>query len=284
MSKSYALMVHEASATLKRICSNLPRFVVVLGSGFGDFAKRLEVEQAIEFKDIDYFKSAVVSGHTGRIVIGRFSGRRLLCVQGRLHYYEGHSMEEVTFPFRVFASSGAQSFLLTNASGSLHPEWSSGDLMLLTDHINLMGVNPLRGPNEESWGPRFLDCSEVYHRDLNDRIIQSAKRAGMVLRSGVYAALSGPTYESPAEVKMLQRLGADAIGMSTVPEALALHHSGKVVGAISCLSNLASGLSRQPLSHEEVLVVGRRSEERFANLFAEFCKTEGGYFEETQSP
>jgi purine-nucleoside phosphorylase len=199
-------------------------------------------------------------------VIGKVDAVPLLAMQGRVHYYEGYSLEEVTFPIRTFNLLGVKTLILTNASGGINVQLSQGTLMVISDHLNLMGDNPLRGPNEERFGPRFPDMSAVYAHDLQELVVEEAKEINADVRRGVYGALSGPSYETPAEIHMLRSLGADAVGMSTVPEAIVARHMGMEVLGISCITNLAAGISDEPINHEEVMATGDRVRETFAQL------------------
>lgn len=262
--------IEEARNEILKRCSSFPRSLIVLGSGLGSLLSEMEIETEIPFEEIPHFKKATVTGHSGKLVVGKLGNARVACLQGRLHYYEGYSMEEVVFPFRVLAQSGVELFFLTNASGGIHPEMNPGDLMLVSDHLNCMGSNPLIGPNEDKLGPRFPDMSRVYDSELGKILLKIAANQNVSLRQGVYAGVHGPSYETPAEVRMMRTLGADVIGMSTVPEAIALNHMGKKVIAISCITNLAAGVSQGTLDHEEVLVAAKKVQKSFGNLVKEF--------------
>jgi len=250
-------------------CSSLrPVTGIVLGSGLGDFANSLDEAVAIPYSDIPHFKRVSVPGHAGRLVLGKAAGAPVAVLQGRYHYYEGHDIADVVFPVRVLARLGVRQVLLTNAAGGIGSHLAAGDLMLIRDHLNLMGVNPLHGENDERLGPRFPDMSLVYDAELREIVADDMKRMKIAVKSGVYAALSGPSYETPAEIQMLARLGADAVGMSTVPEAIAARHMGARVVAISCISNLAAGISKRPLSHEEVTATADRVKGLFSALLS----------------
>lgn len=239
-----------------------PRVGLVLGSGLGGFADALEDARVVPYSSIPGMPVSEVAGHAGNLCLGTLGGVPVACLQGRVHLYEGHPVRRVVFGVRLLAKLGCQVVLLTNAAGGVHSALRPGDLMVLTDHINLLGQNPLVGPAGDE-GPRFLDQTRAYDQELHDLAHRAGEESGVGLASGVYAALLGPTYETPAEVRMLRVLGADAVGMSTVPEVIALRHLGVRVGAISCITNLAAGLSPEPLSHEEVGAVAERSRERF---------------------
>jgi purine-nucleoside phosphorylase len=242
------------------------RVALVLGSGLGAFADDLEDAESIPYEEVPGFARPTVEGHSGRLVLGRVGGAEVAVMQGRFHFYEGYSLEEVTFPVRVLALLGVKSLVLTNAAGGLNNSLKQGALMLISDHLNLMGANPLRGPNDERFGPRFPDMSEVYDRAYQEIAIQEAHALEVELRRGVYAALSGPTYETPAEIRMLRALGADAVGMSTVPESIVARHAGLKVLGISCITNLAAGVLDRPIDHAEVIETGERVRETFSAL------------------
>ena len=209
---------------------------------------------------------AAARGHAGRLVIGKIDGIPVLAMQGRVHYYEGYSLEEVTFPIRTFGLLGIKTLVLTNASGGINVELTQGALMVISDHVNLMGVNPLRGPNDERFGPRFPDMSAVYAPALQELVVEEAKAIGVEVRRGIYGALTGPSYETPAEIHLLRNLGADAVGMSTVPEAIVARHMGLEVLGISCITNMAAGISDEPINHEDVMATGNRVRETFTAL------------------
>jgi purine-nucleoside phosphorylase len=242
------------------------RVAVVLGSGLGAFADELEDAQAVPFDEIPGFARPTVEGHAGRLVFGRVAGVAVAAMQGRFHFYEGYTLEEVTFPVRALALAGVRSLLLTNAAGGLNESYRQGSLVVIEDHLNLMGVSPLRGPNDERFGPRFPDMTAVYDREYSEAAREEASAMGLELPGGVYAALSGPAYETPAEIRMLRLLGADAVGMSTVPEALVARHMGLRVLCISCITNMAAGVLDQPINHEEVIETGQRVRETFGEL------------------
>jgi purine-nucleoside phosphorylase len=243
-----------------------PRIALVLGSGLGAFADEFDDAVAIPYSEIPGFKQSTVPGHEGRLVIGSVDSVPVVAMQGRVHYYEGYSLEEVTFPIRTFKLLGIKTLILTNASGGINVELGQGTLMVLSDHVNLMGDNPLRGPNDERFGPRFPDMTAVYARDLQEFVVEEAKTIGVDVRRGIYGALSGPSYETPAEIHLLRNLGADAVGMSTVPEAIVARHMGLEVLGISCITNMAAGISDEPINHEEVMATGDRVRDIFALL------------------
>ncbi len=249
--------IREAADFIASRTGTSPAVALVLGSGLSDLAEAVEGGVAIPYQDIPHFPVSGVSGHAGRLRLGRLRGRETAVFQGRVHAYEGFPLPQVVFPVRVAAWLKAETVVLTNAAGGIGEDLSPGDLMLITDHLNLIGANPLAGPNLDAFGPRFPDMSEVYDRGLRETALAKAEALGIPLAQGVYAAMPGPSYETPAEIRMLKALGADAVGMSTVPEAVAARHAGMKVLAFSMISNLAAGLSGSPLSHEEVLATGK---------------------------
>lgn len=243
-----------------------PTIGLVLGSGLGDFADTLEDAVRISYRDIPHFPVTTAPGHSGTLVIGKKSGRVVAALQGRLHYYEGHSMQTLTLPIRVFAAIGIKNLILTNAAGGSNPGYAPGTLMLIRDHINFSGANPLIGPNLDAFGPRFPDVTDLYNTGLRAAVKDIAAKAGIHLEEGVYMMFTGPNYETPAEVRMAQILGADAVGMSTAPEALVAGHCGMKVLGISCITNQAAGISGQKLDHAEVVEIAARVHDTFQRL------------------
>jgi purine-nucleoside phosphorylase len=239
---------------------------VVLGSGLGGFADDFEDAVAIPYEDIPGFVRSTAQGHAGRLVVGKIDQVPILAMQGRVHFYEGYTMEEVTFAIRTFKLLGIKTIVLTNAAGGINVQLSQGALMVISDHLNLMGVNPLRGPNDERFGPRFPDMSAVYSPALQEIVIEEARTLEIELRRGIYAALSGPNYETPAEIHLLRNCGADAVGMSTVPEAIVARQMDMEVLGISCITNMASGISDEPINHDEVIETGNRARSTFTQL------------------
>jgi purine-nucleoside phosphorylase len=254
-----------ARAVRERAKTDVP-VAIVLGSGLGGFAEELSEATAIPYDQIPGFARATVEGHAGRLVIGKAGDSLVVAQQGRFHFYEGYSLEDVTFPIRVLKLLGVRTLILTNASGALNMEYAPGSLMVITDHINLMGVNPLIGPNDERFGPRFPDLTNVYSPELQDIVLHEAEAMNLEMRRGVYAALTGPSYETPAEIHMVRGLGADAVGMSTVPEAIVARHMGIQVVGISCITNLAAGVTDRPVDHTQVIAIGERIRESFTEL------------------
>jgi purine-nucleoside phosphorylase len=239
---------------------------IVLGSGLGAFAEDLTEATEVRYDEIPGFARATVQGHAGRLVIGKAGDVTVAAMQGRFHFYEGYSLEEVTFPIRVLKLLGVRTVVLTNAAGTLKIEFTPGSLMVISDHLNLLGDNPLRGANDERFGPRFPDLSSVYARRLQDIVLDEAKAMGLEVRRGIYAALSGPSYETPAEIHMIRTLGADAVGMSTVPEAIVARHMDMQVVGISCITNLAAGVSDKPIDHSQVMAIGEGVRGDFTTL------------------
>jgi purine-nucleoside phosphorylase len=273
-SKSRKPGPEAAAAQWSRITRLRPRLAVVLGSGFQSALSRLRVEAEISFKKTRGFAQPGVPGHAGRVVFGFFGDVPVCLLSGRLHFYEGHTMEQVTFPVRAVAAFGVRELLLTNAVGGINPRFRPGDFMAVTDHINLMGVSPLRGL--QALGPeRFVDLTHAYDERLTGIVRQAAKRAKARLHSGVYLAVCGPNYETPAEIGAFARLGADAVGMSTVPEVIVARHCGLAVCAVSCITNLAATKGNALLSHADVLAAGERVKETSAALVDQFVKLHG---------
>jgi purine-nucleoside phosphorylase len=239
---------------------------IVLGSGLGAFAEELSEATTIPYSEIPGFAHTTVEGHAGRLVIGKAGDVPIAAMQGRFHFYEGYSLEEVTFPIRVLKLLGVRTLVLTNAAGALNVEFAPGSLMVISDHINLLGANPLTGPNDDRFGPRFPDLTLVYAAELQNIVIEEAHAMGMEMRRGIYAALSGPSYETPAEIHMVRTLGADAVGMSTVPEAIVARHMDMRVIGISCITNLAAGVSNRPIDHSQVMAIGEGVRAQFTEL------------------
>ena len=258
--------IKAAAAYIKDRIQQLPTVGLVLGSGLGDFADTLENPIRIPYSDIPDFPQPTVEGHSGAFVFGTKQGKSVVALQGRLHYYEGFTQQEITLPIRVLAAIGVKTLLLTNAAGGVNLGFQPGDLMLLSDHINYSGANPLIGPNLAEFGPRFPDMSDLYTKSLRIAIKEKAAEAGIALQEGVYAMYSGPNYETPAEIRMFRTMGADAVGMSTVPEALVAGHSGLQVIGISCITNMAAGVLPVKLNHAEVVETAAKVHDLFHKL------------------
>lgn len=269
----------EAAEFIKSSYISPVETAIVLGSGLGAFAEELDGAVRIPYESIPHFSRSTVEGHAGQLILGEVGGIPVAVQQGRFHYYEGYSMEQVTFPMRAFGRLGVKNVILTNAAGSLNTDMVPGSLMLISDHLNCLGVNPLRGPNEGRFGPRFPDMTAVYDKEFQEITVEEAnaiarercdsgqdRKLTDFLHRGVYCALSGPTYETPAEIHMYRLLGADAVGMSTVPEAVAARHQGMKVLGISCITNFGAGMTSEAINHEEVMETGARVAEVFKDL------------------
>lgn len=246
-----------------------PKVGLILGSGLGVLADEIEQSVKIKYTDIPGFPESTVEGHAGQLVIGELQGLPVLAMQGRFHYYEGYGLDKVTFPVRVMKELGIETVVVTNAAGGINSSFSPGDLMLITDHINNVGANPLIGPNDQEYGVRFPDMSTAYNGQLREMAKKAAAKLAFSLKEGVYVWNSGPSYETPAEIRMLQKLGGDAVGMSTVPEVIIARHANMNVLGISCISNMAAGIMDQPLSHDEVMETTERVKEQFLSLIKE---------------
>ncbi|AHI07334.1 purine nucleoside phosphorylase [Bdellovibrio bacteriovorus W] len=262
--------LQETISYIRNQTAAKPRVGIVLGSGLGAFVKEVEIECTLPYKDIPHFSPPTVEGHSGNLIFGKVEGQSIAILQGRNHYYEGHSMENVVFPTRTLAMLGIESLMLTNSAGGMGDDMQAGDFMIIDDHINLMGTNPLMGPNIKELGPRFPDMTEAYDKKLIAQMEQVLLKQGTRFHKGVYCGVSGPTYETPAEVRYLKLIGGKAVGMSTVPETIAANHLGLRVAALSCITNMAAGISTQKLSHEEVTETAQRVESQFISFLKEF--------------
>lgn len=260
-----------AAARLKKVSPLRPTLAIVLGSGFHHILAELRVTKKISYAEIPGFPRPTVSGHAGELYFGHLGKTPVLVLSGRAHFYEGHEMERVTFATRTLAAFGITDLLLTNAAGGINKKFRAGDFMVLTDHINLMGANPLRGPAIAGL-PRFVDLTEAYDKKLRERLFKAGKITKLKLQHGVYLAVSGPSYETPAEIRAFATLGADAVGMSTVPETIAARQLGLRVAAVSCITNLAAGISKENLSHAEVLETAERVKKSGAALIKNFAE------------
>lgn len=258
--------VQKTTEYLKSQISINPKIAIILGSGLGPLADEVTEAVKIPYQNIPNFKVPKIAGHSGQLVVGNLSGVEVLVQQGRWHYYEGYSLNEVVLPVRVYKEMGIETVIITNAAGGINQSFQISDLMLITDHLNLMGSNPLIGESGKIFGTQFPDMSEVYDMHLRQIALQVAQNQKLDLRSGVYGALTGPSYETPAEIRMLRTLGADAVGMSTVPEAISARHRGLKVLGISCITNMAAGVTDQKLSHEEVKIAADQSMTKFISL------------------
>lgn len=268
--KNLQIKLQESATYIKSIAGDSTiDIAIILGSGLGGLADKIENPIFIPYKEIPSFPISTVPGHKGRLVIGELENKRILCMQGRFHFYEGYGMDTVVFPIQVMKTLGINNILLTNAAGCVNKDWKPADLMLITDHINLIPENPLRGLNPDFLGPRFFDMTTAYNKDLCELARECAINQNLDLKEGVYQIFAGPSFETPAEVKLARLLGADAVGMSTVPEAIAASHMGMKTLGISCLTNMAAGILNQPLNHKEVLETGDLVKHKFESLVTE---------------
>ncbi len=256
----------KAAAYISSRIDFTPELGMILGSGLGVLGNEVENPVIIKYEDIPSFPRSTVEGHAGQMVIGDLEGKKVLVMQGRFHFYEGYSMDKVVFPVQVMKLLGINNFLVTNAAGGVNKSFTPGDLMIISDHIKLSMDSPLRGPNDDSFGQRFYDMSDGYSGRLRKLAKTAGEELGIPLREGVYALMGGPNYETPAEIRMLRTLGADAVGMSTVPEVLAAVHAGMEVLGISCITNMAAGVLDQPLNHEEVMETAEKVRKNFIAL------------------
>lgn len=262
----------EAKEYIQSKITDVPEIGLILGSGLGELADKIENAVRIEYKDIPYFPVSTVVGHKGQLVIGTLEGKKVIAMQGRFHFYEGYSMDVITFPVYVMKAIGVQMLLVTNACGGMNRDFAPGDLMLIEDHINFTGSNPLIGSNLDEFGPRFPDMSQAYNKELISLAEKVAENNGIKVQKGVYVAISGPNYLSPAELTMLARIGADAVGMSTVPETIIANHAGMKVLGISLVTDMAIGEELEPLTHEQVVAVAERSKFKFMDLVQNILK------------
>jgi purine-nucleoside phosphorylase len=258
--------VEESAAAVRRVCGPAPGVAVVLGSGLGDFADTLQNRVVTPYEALPHWPVSNVVGHAGRLVVGDVAGKRIAALSGRVHFYEGHDLATVAFATRVMGRLGVKQIILTNAAGGINTRLTPGALMIIDDHINMLGSNPLIGPNDERLGVRFPDMSEVYSRRLRGIADEAGRAKGVGVAHGVYVAIHGPSYETPAEIRYFRTIGADAVGMSTVPEAIAARHMGMAVLGISCITNMAAGVLPQPLVHDEVVETAHRVRGSFISL------------------
>ena len=261
--KNIQTNISEAKEFLENNIQAKPELGIILGSGLGELANYINDKIEIAYQEIPHFPISTVQGHSGKLVFGQLSSKYVMAFQGRFHYYEGYEMSEVTLPVRVMQSLGLKKMIVTNAAGGINENYRPGDLVIIKDHINLIGTNPLRGPNISNLGPRFPDMSEAYNREWRNIAGKVMEDMGIARREGVYAALCGPSYETPAEIKYLRSIGADLVGMSTVPEVIVANHGGMKVLGISYVTNMAAGILPQKLSHEEVIATTEKAKESF---------------------
>jgi len=258
--------MNESAEFIKNRVSIEPELAIVLGSGLGEISGLLENAVQIPYEDIPGFSTTTVPGHSGKMFAGLLKNKQCLILSGRFHYYEGYSLKEITQPIRTMKGLGIKKLLLTNAAGAVNENFKPGDLMVITDHINFAGMNPLIGKNDDSLGPRFFDMSNAYSKNFRALIHEAAGLAGIPLKDGVYAMFSGPSFETPAEIRMARTIGADAVGMSTVPEVIAANHCGIETAAISCITNMAAGILDAPITHQEVMEMGELVRDKFKSL------------------
>lgn len=269
----YYNMLRQTADHIRQKIHKTPYIAIVLGSGLGNLANYMSNTIEIPYEDIPNFPRTTVTGHEGKLIFGELSGRNIVAMKGRFHYYEGWSMEQVVFPIRIFKLLGVNNLFLTNAAGAVNTQFKPGDLMLIKDHIGLFAENPLRGENIDELGPRFPDMSNIYDRELLEMAAECAMRLRVDIRRGIYAYTKGPSFETPSEIRALKYFGADAVGMSTVPEAVAARHMGMRVLGISCITNMAAGVLEQTLNHEEVIEAGKKVEGKFSALVEEIVKS-----------
>lgn len=268
--ESRKTVARAVGAVRKRHSGPFPATALILGSGLGQFGERLTIEASISYADIPGFPVSTVAGHAGRLLIGKAGKTPVACMQGRMHLYEGYAARALAVPIRTLRSLGAETLIITNAAGGLRPDLTPGRLMIVDDHINLSGANPLTGPNDDGIGPRFVDMSDAYDPELRAALRRAAQAEGIAVTSGVYVQVAGPNFETPAEIRMLSTLGADAVGMSTVPECLAARHCGMRVAALSLITNLAAGLSPHALSHDETMSEAAKAGEHVSRLLLRY--------------
>ena len=257
---------------IKGKIKNQPEIGIVLGSGLGDFADAIEDKIEIPYTEIPGFPVSTVKGHDGKLIFGKINSKEVCVMKGRIHYYEGYDIKEVVYPIEVLAGLGIKTLILTNAAGGVNTDFEPADLMIINDHINIMGKNPLIGPNDEDLGPRFPDMTDLYNKDLIEVAEKSAKKLGIDIKEGVYMYFTGPSYETADEVRMARILGADAVGMSTVPEAIIARHRGLKILGISTITNMSTGILDTPLDHTEVVEVGQEVAGKFKELLKEIIE------------
>ncbi|MDF2889641.1 MAG: purine-nucleoside phosphorylase [Clostridia bacterium] len=269
---NYLERINKAADFIKSKIDFEPEIGIILGTGLGSLAEHIENPIVIEYKDIPEFPVSTVIGHAGRLLVGTLEGKKVIAMQGRFHYYEGYSMQDITLPVRAMKVLGIKLLLASNACGGLNPAFKAGDIMAITDHINMMGSNPLIGANLEEFGPRFPDMSEVYNREYIDHLEAIARKQNTTLQKGVYCAISGPNYNSKAELRMLIAIGADTVGMSTIPECMVARHSGLKVVGVSCITDMAIPDTMTSPSHEEIVKVAEGVKPKFVSLLKQFIK------------
>ncbi|GAA0743401.1 purine-nucleoside phosphorylase [Clostridium oceanicum] len=268
----YLEKLKESADFVKSKIKKQPEIGAILGSGLGDLANEIEEKTIVKYSDIPNMPVSTVKGHAGQFVFGKLNGKDVVMMQGRVHYYEGNKMQDVVLPLHIMRSLGVSKIIVTNAAGGVNENFEPGDLMIINDHINFAFDNPLMGKNNDEIGPRFPDMSEAYNKDLIKLAENEASKLDIRVKKGVYAMMTGPTYETPAEIRMLRVLGADAVGMSTVPEVIAANHAGIKVLGISCITNMAAGILAQPLNHKEVIETSNKVRSKFISLVRSIIK------------
>jgi len=263
---NYSGKIENAVSYIRAKTSSIPKIGLVLGSGLGDFTDKLSDAISVTYSEIPDFPLPTVEGHEGAFIFGNYEGIPVVALQGRLHYYEGYSQQEITMPVRIIRKLGVDTLIITNAAGGINLDYSAGALMLITDHINYSSGNPLIGQNHDEFGPRFPDVSDIYTKELRTKLKEEALHQGIKIKEGVYIMYSGPNYETPAEIRFFRTIGADAVGMSTVPEALIACHCGMKIIGISCITNMATGILEQKLNHKEVVEIASRVKPEFNKL------------------
>jgi len=264
--------INQASSFVRQHTKIKPTIALILGSGLGALAHQIEADATLPYAEIPNFPPSTVEGHSGQLVLGRLEDKAVVAMQGRVHFYEGYTLQQVVFPIRVMHALGARALVVSNAAGGINRQWHRGDLMIIADHINFLGTNPLIGPNDPDLGPRFPDMSQPYDPEFIALAERSAEADGVVIRKGVYVGVSGPSYETPAELRMLRGWGADAVGMSTVPEVIAARHLGMRVLGITAITDMATGEQVQQVTHEEVIAMAKEVEPRFIRLVKRIVK------------
>ena len=266
-------LIKESANFIKSQIPEVPKIAITLGSGLGNFRNKIQELKVIPYEEIPGFKRTSVAGHSGELLFGKIDQTSVICLSGRYHAYEGYDQSQVVFPARVMKFLGVKYMLLTNAAGGINSDYNPGDLVLIHDHINMTGRNPLVGPNHEELGPRFPDMSNTYNKDFRELIKKCAENEKVKINKGTYVGVLGPTYETPAEIKMFKAIGGDLVGMSTVPEAIAAHHCGLIVAGISCVTNMAAGLKDEVLAHDDVKEQAQKATEKFSTLVESICKS-----------
>ncbi len=273
--KDYMIKMTETKEYIEKNVSNIPKIAIILGSGLGSLADDITDKTVLSYKDIPNFPISTVAGHKGELIFGKLEGIPIIAMNGRFHYYEGYNLFETTYPIRIFKLLGVETLILTNAAGGINESFKKGDLMIINDQLSFFAESVLRGPNMDEFGERFIDMSTTYDKDYIQILKDIMTKIIGYHKEGVYAYMKGPTYETPAEIRALRTLGADAVGMSTVPEAVVAHHSGLKVAGITCITNMAAGVTNEILSHEDVKETALKSETNFKKVIHEFIKKIG---------